>query len=158
MKQNEKEEIKKTLRKEYIKLTREFLKKTDEKIDSLVAKSLGSYTDALVDKTLQSFDSKIRKEENKVEDLSDALVDVMSHLMAQNELIAELLVSKGLMDSDDIKVFQKETENRVPELIKVINQSVGRKPKSKKQMKTLSKRHPETIKTLKKINKERKNK
>lgn len=155
MNQKEKEEIKNTLRKEYIKLTKEFLKKTDEKIDDIVSKSLGSYTDVLVDRTMKAFDSKVRREENKIEELSDALVDVMSHLMSQNELIAEFLVSKGIMESDDIDAFQKETKKRVPELIKLINRSLGREQRNNTNIKTLSERHPETIKALKKINKER---
>jgi len=157
MKKDEIQEMKESLRREYVKITENFLDEIDKKIDKIVTKTLGSHVDIIVDKTTQSFDNAIKKQENKVDELLDALVDVMSHLMAQNELIAELLVSKEIMNSKDIKHFQHETEKRIPELIYLINDSVGRETNTKleKKIKTMSKRHPETIKALKKIIKEK---
>lgn len=148
----------KEAKEEYIKLTKDFLEKTDDKFEQLAEKSLGTYTDVIIDTTIKTFDKKIRKEERKVEELSDALTEVMSHLMVQNELLAELLVRKGLMNESDIAFLQHETIKRLPDIEKHINKAVGRKKEKKKKrmISTIENRHPETIKLLNKIYKERK--
>ena len=83
---------------EYIRLTKKFIDEVRENIDEVVDASVKSRNAETVDLAIQSFENNINKFENRV----DALVEVLAHIMAQNEMIspgtpAETGISRGLV-------------------------------------------------------------
>lgn len=75
---------------------------------------------------------------SKTDNLIDALVEVIAHVMIQNEILSEMLVKKGVMISEDIEHLEKDLNAKLPSTIKYINKNIGRK-KTKKKIHRLNK-------------------
>ena len=132
---------------EYIRLTKKFIEEVREKIDEVVDASVKSRNAETLDVAVQSFENNINRFEQRV----DALVEILAHIMAQNEMISELLVYKGIMNNNDISNIKRKTNKKVRELMDYINESIGR---NKNKPKIKNTRHPELIKLLQKIEQE----
>lgn len=151
----DKDELIKNIQKSFNESANLLIDEIRKKVTTIVHSKVEMEYNQIVKKLNDIVEESLGKTDNLV----DALVEVTSHVMIQNEILSGMLVKKGIMISEDIEQLGKNLDAKIPSTIKYINKNIGRKRRTKKKMHGLNKRSKGNLaKIFKEIEKEQEKK